>query len=194
MDILKTFEYDTDKRVNVFHDMDCDRPFDAYGPPVISVSFTPNNRYAHNLSLSDEKYRDYIANFVSQHGNDWNLLERALKIVFDAKFVETFETRDAIYFVFDPKEEFPGYADHIRKNVVKGYATEYESWINGECYGLMFEKRVTGQKIYSDGRAEEFEEWEETNTVGGFIGDFILDEKSLQSAVRDYEGFDTDSV
>jgi hypothetical protein len=56
--------------------------------------------------------------------------------------------------------------------ILSGFITELGKWMNGEVYGWIVEKKVTGNKVYDDGVAEDeaFEEWVEEDSCWGFIG------------------------
>lgn len=60
------------------------------------------------------------------------------------------------------------------KEIIAGLLDELAKWINGEVYGYIVERRVTGTKVYDDDAAEPetFEEWveEEDGSCWGHIG------------------------
>lgn len=53
------------------------------------------------------------------------------------------------------------------KEIIKTTLEEYTKWRNGEVYGWIVERRVTGRKVYDDDTEdEEFDEWVEEEETG----------------------------
>jgi hypothetical protein len=60
------------------------------------------------------------------------------------------------------------------QEIISSFLSELAKWMNGEVYGYIVERRVTGKKVYDDDVAEpeDFEEWveEEDGSCWGHIG------------------------
>lgn len=58
------------------------------------------------------------------------------------------------------------------KEIIAGHLSELAKWMNGEVYGYIVERRITGTKIYDNDVAEPepFEEWVEEDSCWGHIG------------------------
>jgi hypothetical protein len=54
------------------------------------------------------------------------------------------------------------------KEIIKSHLEVYTQWCNGEVYGYIVEKLVSGRRVYDDPDTpdQHFEEWEEEEEVG----------------------------
>lgn len=155
--------------------------WDEYGFDCEPDLFTPFVKIEH--SYPTEMISDYaeesnkamsegLANAIyrwsaSPSDREWELVEKYMRAFWGVKELHTF------------------YSDGIRGWYVgtyKGTVDEYQAWCEGEVFIIQTERRITERTLKSelDGTLisdDEIETWEETDTVGGFIGaDYVIEE------------------
>lgn len=56
-----------------------------------------------------------------------------------------------------------------------------QDWAEGNVYGWEVERKRIGKKVYGDGTEFPFEEWEETDSCWGFVGDKWAEENAIEA-------------
>lgn len=75
------------------------------------------------------------------------------------------------------------------EKILSGTVETLGQWMNGEVYGWISEKKVSGTKVYADEdhEDEDFEEWEVDESCWGYIG-YEFAEEEAKGQLKEEEG------
>lgn len=139
------------------------------------------------------RIEDGIAHLLKEHGTDFVIVERYLRIFWGATFLARYNSGSYDYLAFDPADwrEQMGITDTEREGYAQSPFAEFEAWCEGEVYVVTEQRRLwqrTTTRTWDPEKAEmpddpsssdeigedtdEFYVWQETDngSVGGFYG------------------------
>jgi hypothetical protein len=182
-------------RVRLAHDDSGEKPYDEGAVPILSRPF---RSYGERWEAVNDQ-ADGLTGLLNALGERFNEdeIERFLKIFVGAYSVRWDSSDNCRYLAFDTPEwrekvgltdEYLATAKLDREKLAEGSLTEILAWANGEVYGYILERKVTGRKVY-DGQdindAEPFEEWQEVESCWGFYG-WDYAEEEAKSIFKSY--------
>lgn len=180
-------------RVSLVHDdITAEAPYDYGQTPILKIdSGYRSTATAYNEHVTDRLIQawNYL---VTEYGED--RFERYVRIFHGAEYFASYNTgnyREYGYVAFDTAEwrkELLLSEDVPEQNVAEQSLQEIKAWCEGDVYGYLVERKVTGRKVYDNGSSEEpFEEWEEVDSCYGFYG-YDYAEHAAKEALEDAIG------
>lgn len=188
---LDIIEENDDYRVRLEHDDSGEKPYDEGAVPILSREF---RGYGSRWEAVNDQAEGLtgLLNALEERFEEEDI-ERFIRIFLGAYSVKWDSSDNCRYLAFDTAEwrEKVGITDEWlnRESDMKmdpselasGSLEEVIAWANGEVYGYILERKVTGRKVY-DGEdindAEPFEEWQEVESCWGFYGRDYAEEEA----------------
>lgn len=98
-------------------------------------------------------------------------LEKYLRAYLGATKVDVWYSGAYTYVAYDTPEwrEFVG-LDHGLADSAEDFLADVKAWVEGEVYAYRIDQRVTGVRVYDNGREVPFEEWEEVESGNDLYG------------------------
>lgn len=182
-------------RVYLQPDMDADQPYDAGSPPILRIESGYGYLRVEHIDSGDRPHDhdDAIESAVTHWAatpsrDEWRLFEKYLRAYFGTTKIDTYYSGEYWYVAYDTNQwirsigfddKVAPRADYSGKNNYN-FLTEIEAWVNGEVYGYVVERKVSGHKVYDDERDDEnFEQWEHIDSCFGFYGYEYAKEEAL---------------
>jgi hypothetical protein len=179
-----------DLRVRIEQDEYAEEPYSEGGPAIVRIE----NRWwtrAEPVSNGPEDGVEIINNAIKRWGtpsdSKWPLVEKYLRAYYGTKHIETYNSGEYWYILFDTAEwrataskdpdwTIPDNAD---------YLGEWKSWVNGEVYSYFIERKATWRRVDPVTDDQDYLDtmttWEIADSCGGFYGYDVAEEAALES-------------
>jgi hypothetical protein len=174
-----------DYRVRIEADQDAGEPYDDGSAPLLRIEYRSGEYRAEHIQRSsrpteaDGAVEAAVSRWGGLSRDDWRLVEKFMRAYLGTTVIQTWYSGDYWYVAYDTGEwrEYAGQTEAVAgpnwQSVLAGFdlMAEWKSYVEGDVWGYIVEKRVTwatGDDDYDD--RETWEDAPDDSSCWGLYG------------------------